>query len=149
MQKQILLDMIAQNESTSWAVFNKVTEENADLRLNPKTASAGFIYRHIGETFNRFGFFFGIPTDVQNTTMGKADEGQGRNLEESRLLVEGGYAMLRKYVENTPDLAWQDPIETPFFGTVTRARLFSHVLFHNSYHAGQIALTLKKGAKVI
>jgi hypothetical protein len=28
--------------------------------------------------------------------MGKADEGQGRNLEESRLLVEGGYSMLRK-----------------------------------------------------
>jgi uncharacterized damage-inducible protein DinB len=145
MQKQILLDMIAQNETTCWAVFNKVTEENAEFRLNQTTASAGFIYRHVGETLNRFGFFFGIPTDVQNTTMGKADEGQGRNLEESRLLVEGGYRMLRKYVENTPDAAWHELVETPFFGTVSRARLFSHVLFHNSYHVGQIALTLKKG----
>jgi hypothetical protein len=26
MQKEIFLDMIAQNETTCWAVFNKVTE---------------------------------------------------------------------------------------------------------------------------
>jgi hypothetical protein len=61
--------------------------------------------------------------------MGKADEGQGRNLEESRRLVEGGYRMLRKYVENTPDAGWHELIETPFFGTVSRARLFRTFFF--------------------
>jgi hypothetical protein len=44
--------------------------------LNDKTASIGFIYRHIGETMNLFGQFFGIPTDVINTTMGQTDIGQ-------------------------------------------------------------------------
>lgn len=40
------------------------------LRLNDQPASVGFIYRHIGETMNLFGQFFGVPTDVKNMTMG-------------------------------------------------------------------------------
>lgn len=55
--------------------------------------------------------------------------------------------MLNKLVEETPDSDWLDPIDTPFFGTVSKARLFSHVLYHNSHHCGQIAMTLNKGAK--
>jgi hypothetical protein len=47
--------------------LDQVSEENASLRLNDKTASIGFIYRHIGETMNLFGQFFGIPTDVIKT----------------------------------------------------------------------------------
>ena len=55
MQKQILLEMVKQNKFTSHFSFDRVTEENASLRLNDKTASIGFIYRHIGETINLFG----------------------------------------------------------------------------------------------
>ncbi|MDO1449984.1 DinB family protein [Rhodocytophaga aerolata] len=145
MQKEVLLDMLTQNRYTCSGAFDTITQDNAHLRLNGQTASAGFIYRHVGETMNMFGLFFGIPTDVQSTTMGKPDTGQGQNVEESRQLVEQGFAMFRKYVENTPDSAWLETVETPFFGTVSRARLFSHVLFHNSHHAGQITLTLKRG----
>jgi uncharacterized damage-inducible protein DinB len=146
MQKQIFLDFLLQNQTTCGSVFNKISSANAHYRLNEQAASAGFIFRHIGETLNMFGYFFGMQTDVQNTTMGKTDEGQGNDVEESRRLVEKGYQMLRSIVENTQDLAWQDLIETPFFGTVSRSRLFAHVLFHNSYHAGQIGLTLKKAS---
>jgi hypothetical protein len=64
MQKEILLEMVKQNQFTSHFSFDKVTEENASLRLNDKTASIGFIYRHIGETISLFGQFFGIPTFV-------------------------------------------------------------------------------------
>ena len=145
MQKEVLLDILTQNRYTCSTVFNQITQDNAHLRLNGQTASVGFIYCHVGETMNMFGLFFGIPTDVQNTTMGKTDTGQGQNVEDSRQLVEQGFAMFRKYVENTPDSAWMETVETPFFGTVSRARLFSHILFHNSHHAGQIALTLKRG----
>jgi uncharacterized damage-inducible protein DinB len=145
-QKELLLEMIVQNQITCWAAFNNVTPENVDFRLNSNTASAGFIYRHVGETMNLFGLFFGLPVQVQNSTMGKTDEGQGHNLEESHQLIEQGYQMLQAYVESQPDSAWLETIETPFFGTVSRMRLFSHILYHNSYHAGQIGLTLKRGS---
>jgi len=34
------------------------------------------------------------------------------------------------------DEDWLKPVDTPFFGTVTRIRMFVHILFHNSHHAG-------------
>src|SRR5215475_3743897 len=76
MQKEILLDVLKQSQFTCHFSFDRVSEENASLRLNDKAASVGFIYRHIGETMNLFGQFFGIPTDAINTTIGQTDNGQ-------------------------------------------------------------------------
>ncbi len=92
-----------------------------------------------------FGYFFGKPSEVQNTTLGKQDEGQGNDFEESKKLIDEGFKMLEEIIETTPISGWSDIIETPFFGAVTKARLFSHILYHNSYHAGQIGLALKRG----
>jgi len=83
MQKEILLEILKQSQITSHVSFDRVSEENASLRLKDKTASIGFIYRHIGETMNLFGQFFGIPTDVINTTMGQTDNGQVFDLKHS------------------------------------------------------------------
>ncbi|GAB3514057.1 hypothetical protein GCM10027341_56590 [Spirosoma knui] len=148
MQKQVLLDMLAQNQTTCSFAFDQITAQNAELRLNRETASIGFIYRHTGEMMNLFGLFFGLPVEVQNTTMGQIDTGQGKDTEASRHLIEAGYQMFQRYIETTADDSWQDSIETPFFGTVSRARLFGHVLFHTAHHAGQISLTLNRGQKV-
>jgi len=145
MQKQILLLMVEQNRFTSHFSFDRVTEENAALRLNDKTASIGFIYRHIGETINLFGQFLGIPTDVKNATIGKTDDGQPFDVNYSRELIATGFEMLKTLVENSSEEDWLQPVDTPFFGTVPRIRLFAHILFHNSHHAGQISLTLAKG----
>jgi hypothetical protein len=60
MQKEVLLEIVKQNQFTSHFSLDQVSEENASLRLNDKTASIGFIYRHIGETMNLFGQFFGV-----------------------------------------------------------------------------------------
>jgi uncharacterized damage-inducible protein DinB len=147
MQKDILLEMVKQNQFTSHFSFDRVTEENASLRLNDKTASIGFIYRHIGETINLFGQFLGIPTDVKNTTIGQIDQGQDHDTGHSRELIERGYQMLQDLVENSPEEDWLKPVDTPFFGTVSRVRLFAHVLFHNSHHAGQISMTLANGSR--
>ncbi len=62
-------------------------------------------------------------------------------------MIEKGYAMLKNLIENSTDEDWLKPVETPFFGTVTRIRLFAHILFHNAHHAGQISMTLAKGNK--
>ena len=146
MQKGVLLEVLKQNQFTSHFSLDRVREENASLRLNEKTASIGFIYRHIGETMNLFGQFFGTPTDVINTTIGQTDNGEAFDVEYSRELVSRGYGVLRDLVENSADEDWLKPVDTPFFGTVTRIRLFVHVLFHNSHHAGQISMTLAKGS---
>lgn len=147
MQKEVLLEMLKQNEFTSHFSLDRVNEETASLRLNDKTASIGFIYRHIGETMNLFAQMLGVPTEVTNTTMGQTDNGQGADVVYSRKLIAVGYAVLRWIVEHSADEEWLKPVETPFFGTVTRIRLFSHALFHTSNHAGQISLTLARGRK--
>lgn len=131
---------------TSSYSFNRISNENAGLRLNKQAASIGFIYRHIGETMNLFTTFLGLTTEVQNTTMGQTDTGQGKNIEESRQMVKKGYDLLEHLIQTTPGEDWLGMIDTPFFGKVTRLRLFAHILFHNSHHAGQISLTLSKGS---
>jgi uncharacterized damage-inducible protein DinB len=144
--KNILGEMIKQNRVTSHFSFDRVTEENARFRLNEGTASIGFIYRHVGETINLFAQMLGTSTDVTNTTIGQTDAGQRYEVNRSRELVERGYQALQDVVETSSEADWLTPIETPFFGTVSRIRLFAHTLFHTSHHAGQISLTLARGS---
>lgn len=138
--------MLEQNKLTCSFAFEKITIENSSWRLNQKTASAGFIFRHIGETMNLFGFFFGIPSDAPNTTLGREDTGETYELSESKILIKKGYLMLENLINTTPEDDWRTKVETPFFGSVSKMRLFSHVLFHNAHHAGQLALTFSRGA---
>jgi len=147
MQKEILLNILAQNKATNSFALSQITAENAGFKFNEQANSVGFIYRHIGETINLFGTFFGLSTDIENTTIGETENEQGQNIEESNDLIEKGYEMLQKLIENTPDSDWLEPIETPFSGTIPRVRLFTHILFHSSHHAGQISLILAKGKK--
>jgi uncharacterized damage-inducible protein DinB len=142
---EIFRDLLAQNILSCSFSLNLVNSENVSKSLNENTSSVGFIYRHIGETMLMFGYFFGKPSEVQNTTLGKHDEGQGNDFEESKKLIDDGFKMLEEIIETTPTSGWSDIIETPFFGAVSKARLFSHILYHNSYHSGQIALAIKRG----
>ena len=145
MQKDILREMVVQNQFTSHFCFDRVSDENARLRLTDKAASIGFIFRHIGETINLFAQMLGTPTDVKNTTIGQIDTGERYDVDQSRELIERGYRVLHDLVENTADDDWLKPVETPFFGAVSRVRLFAHALYHTSNHAGQISLTLARG----
>lgn len=145
MSKSIFQDLLHQNQVSCGHTFKKISSENLSMRLTPEAASVGFMYRHIGEIMHLMGQFFGIPTEVKNSTMGFQDEGPGNNMDENQQLVEDGYAVLQKIIDSTPEDTWAELIETPFFGTISRTRLFSHILYHTAYHAGQIALTLKRG----
>ena len=142
---EIFRDLLAQNILSCSFSLNMVNSENISKSLNDNTSSVGFIYRHIGETMLMFGYFFGKLSEVQNTTLGKKDEGQGNDFEESRKLIDEGFKMLEEIIETTPASGWSDIIETPFFGAVSKVRLFSHILYHNSYHSGQIALAIRRG----
>ena len=145
MGTEIFKELLAQNIISCGFSLNMVNSENVSKSLNENTASVGFIYRHIGETMLMFGYFFGKPSNIQNTTMGKQDEGQGQDFEESKKLIEQGFKLLDEIVESTPISEWSEIVQTPFFGAVSKIRLFSHILYHNSYHSGQIALAIKRG----
>ena len=147
MEKELFSDLLKQNIQSCSYAFDAITEENSSYRLNENTASVGFIFRHVAESMALFGYFFGIPTDATNTTMGTQDTGQSKDLSTSRELLQKGYALLEQIISSTPSEGWFEPVETPFFGTVSKARLFSHILYHNSYHAGQVALTIKRASK--
>lgn len=142
---EIFRDLLAQNILSCGFSLDMVNRENVSKSLNENTSSVGFIYRHIGETMLMFGYFFGKPSEIQNTTMGMQDEGQGNDYEESKKLIEKGFKMLEEIIETTPISGWSEIIQTPFFGAVSKTRLFSHILYHNSYHSGQIALAIKRG----
>jgi uncharacterized damage-inducible protein DinB len=133
--------MIQQHHVTSRVSLDRVSEDNAALRLNDRAASIGFIYRHIAETINLFAAMLGTPTDVTNTTLGQTDAGQHYDVDRSRELIERGYRVLQALVEQSTDEDWLTSVDTPFFGTVPRIRLLAHTLFHTSHHAGQISLT--------
>lgn len=145
MGTEIFKDLLAQNIISCGFSLNMVNSENVSKSLNENTASVGFIYRHIGETMLMFGYFFGKPSNIQNTTMGKQDEGQGQDFEESKKLIQQGFKLLDEIIESTPISEWSEIVQTPFFGAVSKVRLFSHILYHNSYHSGQIALAIKRG----
>src|SRR6201995_4435172 len=121
-----LSEILHQNQFTTHFALDRVSKENAPLKLKEKTASIGLIYRHIGETMNLFAQFLGIPTDVKNTTIGQTDNGQGSDVEHSRRLIATGFGALQTLVEQSTDEDWLKSVDTPFFGTVTRVRLFAH-----------------------
>lgn len=145
MTKEIIKDLLAQNKVTCSFTFTAITQENSRLRLNNDTASVGFIYRHIGEISHLLIQFFGIPSQVSNTTMGHEDTGAEYTVEESKSLVDEAYTKLDRLIEEYSEQDWLKDIETPFFGTISRIRLFAHILYHMAYHCGQITLTLKRG----
>jgi len=147
MQKDILLQMLAQNRKDCSYFCKNINAENANYRLIEQTASVGFVYRHIGETINLMGQFFGYDTDVKGTTIGQKDTGNAYDLETSRMYFENGYNTLEKLVVNTSDNEWLEEIDTAWFGKQSRIKLLSILLFHNSHHCGQISSALLNGKK--
>lgn len=146
MQQDVLLGILARSRANCLHTFKDITDTNINLRLNEKTASIGFIYRHIGEATTMLCQFFGIENNAPGQTMGKEDTGENFDLETSRRLVEEGYDSLEKIIKSTDDADWLTNIDTTFFGTISKIDLFSITVFHNSHHCGQIASALVKGS---
>lgn len=147
MQKEILFQMLEQNRTNCSLSINTINAENVENRLTAQTASVGFIYRHIGETANLIGQYFGYQTDVEGTTIGQEDAGKQYDLGTSHMYFEEGFTMLEKLINETSDKEWLEEVETLWFGKISRIKLFSFTLFHNSHHCGQIASAIVKGFK--
>ena len=147
MQKENLLQMLEQNRKDCTYFCKNINAENIDFRLTEQTASIGFIYRHIGESIHLLAQFFGYQTDVEGTTMGQSDSGKEYDLKTSQNIFEQGYKTLEKLVNETSENDWIEEIETPWFGKISRIKLYALTLFHNAHHCGQIASAIVKGQK--
>jgi uncharacterized damage-inducible protein DinB len=148
MQKDILLQMLEQNQKDCSTFVKNINAENANFRLTEQTATVGFIYRHLAETANLIAQFFGYKTDAEGTTIGQIDTGKPFDLETSRLLFEQSYNTFKKIINETADQDWLEEIETTWFGEISRIKLLSITLFHNSHHCGQISSAILKGRKL-
>jgi len=147
MQQEILLQILEQNRMDCSYFCKNIHAENINFRLTEQTATVGFTYRHIGETTNLICEFFGYGTDIEGTTVGQKDTGIQYDLEISRTYFENGYNTLKKLIVNTTDNEWLEEIDTAWFGKISRIKLFSILLFHNSHHCGQISSAILKGKK--
>jgi hypothetical protein len=147
MQKDILNTILEQSKMDCSRIFKDINSNNIEFRLTEKTASVGFIHRHIGELTNLIAQFFGYKTNVEGTTLNQIDTGKHYDKEESRILFEQGYNTLKKIIDETTLNEWLEEIETTWFGKISRIKLFSLILFHNSHHCGQIASAIVKGQK--
>ena len=147
MHSETLSQLLEQNRKDCSHFCKNINTENSSYRLIEQTASVGFIYRHIGETTNLIGQFFGYETDVEGTTIGKKDTGIEFDLETSRMYFEKGYNTLEKLVAKTSDQEWLDEIDTTWFGKIERIKLLSVLLNHNAHHCGQISSAIVKGKK--
>lgn len=147
MHKEILFQMLEQNRKDCTYFCKNINAGNIDFRLTEQTASIGFIYRHIGETIHLLAQFFGYQTDVEDTTMGQSDARNEYDLKTSQDIFERGYKTLEKLVNETTENDWTEDIETPWFGKISRIKLYSIILFHNAHHCGQIASAIVKGQK--
>lgn len=148
MQKEIMLIQLEQSKNDCLRILNNLNAENAIFRLTKKTATAGFIYRHIGETTILIAQFFGYKTNVKGTTIGQNDTGKVYDLNESKAIFEQGYQTLEKLVNETNEKAWLEEIETTWFGKISRIKLYTILMLHNSHHCGQIASAIAKGEKI-
>lgn len=145
MQKEILQQLLSQSKMDCLRTLKEVNSSNVAFRLTEKTASAGFIYRHIGEATLLLAQFLGYPTTAEGSTFGQTDTGKAYDPGTSYMLFEQGYDTLEKLVQETPDDDWSEEIATTWFGKISRIRLLSITLSHNAHHCGQIASSIAKG----
>lgn len=128
----------------------QLTEEDLKKKLLPATNSVGFLIRHIGEVELLFAKNVFGATEIKvvaKTVIAKKDTGEWTNLEELKAYTTQAMDSLRAILEKQSDADWETVITTQEFGTKTRAEAFGRIVSHTAYHAGQIAIINKYGAK--
>ncbi len=141
-----IIEFINGNQKKINALMNKLTPENSIFRISPESATAGFYMRHIGEamhSLSNMGFQTGMSFQPQ-TLRQPADPGHALDLAETKQYVDSGFDLLRKVVNERP-ISEIDTVFSSPFGDQTLLSFIAFTLNHNSHHAGQIELTIKKG----
>ena len=144
--KPHLLGLWNNSQKSLNSAANKLTAENIRFKLNPNTASLGFLMLHISETqLSLAKLFFGLDLNF-NPTLAYSDPDDGREISGEVVrenLIQGG-RVVAEIIENLKEEDWAEIIETRF-GKLSRFDALLFIISHSSYHLGQAILTLKKG----
>ena len=126
----------------------KIKPKDLTKKLGDSPNSAGFLIRHLAEVELLFAKnVFGkmdVKVDAQTLKAG-TDTGEWTDLESLKALVEEAGIQLEKAIDSQKD--WEAVIETKEFGKKKKAEAFGRITTHTAYHAGQLAIVVKYGAK--
>jgi uncharacterized damage-inducible protein DinB len=128
--------------------LSNVKSEDLPKKLGDSPNSAGFLIRHIAEVELLFAKnVFGnmdVKVDAQTLKAGK-DTGEWTDLESLLRLIKEAGIQLEKAISSQED--WDAVTETKEFGKKTKAEALGRITTHTAYHAGQLAIVVKYGAK--
>jgi uncharacterized damage-inducible protein DinB len=117
-------------------------------KLPPSVNSVGFLIRHIGDVELLFAKNVFGATDLKvsaKTVIDKYDTGEWTDLESLKEYVNFSFEKLKTIIVTQTDEDWETLINTKEFGTKTKAEALGRIVSHTTYHAGQMAITLKYG----
>jgi uncharacterized damage-inducible protein DinB len=129
-------------------LLKDIRQEDLTKKLINTKNSAGFLIRHIADVEFLFAknVFGETGVKVQaKTVIAQHDTGEWTNLEELLQYQLEAFNHLKGIIEKQTDDDWLQSITTKEFGTKTKAEAIGRIISHTTYHAGQLALTLKYG----
>jgi len=129
-------------------LLKDIKEEDLTRKLINTKNSAGFLIRHISDVELLFAknVFGATGVKVQaKTVIAQHDSGEWTNLKELLVYQQEAFEQLKAIIEKQTDTDWEQVITTKEFGTKTKAEAIGRIISHTTYHAGQLALTLKYG----
>lgn len=145
---KILIDLWKEGRTRLTNQLSKIKAEDLTKKLGDSPNSAGFLIRHIAEVELLFAKnVFGntdVKVDAQTLKAGR-DTGEWTDLDSLMGLVEEAGNQLEKATKNQED--WDAVTETKEFGKKTKAEALGRITTHTAYHAGQLAIVVKYGAK--
>lgn len=123
-----------------------LAETELPLRLADGSNSIGFLIRHNAEVEYRFcANYFGreLPTGVVISAVGNVkDEGNFTDLASLLAFGDQSYQFLLDSLAAFPEEKWHDVVDAPI-GAMSPLEAVGRLIFHTSYHGGQIGLIRK------
>jgi len=147
---QLYLQTWAEARTRFTNLLHDIKEEDLRKKLLNTKNSAGHLIRHIGDVELLFAknIFGASEVKVQaKTVIAQHDTGEWTNLKELLDYQQEAYTQLKAIIEKQTDENWQESVTTKEFGTKTKAEAIGRIISHTAYHAGQLSITLKYGAK--
>ena len=146
-EQTLLLSIWDASQHKIGSALNLLTPENAKARLQPTTASAGYLLRHVVEgQLILLKMMFHLPIPFEPTqSRGEVDTGKEWDVETTRHTLELGAQAGRELIQSMPPAHWLEEVDVPPFGIRTRIAFLCTIMNHSAHHVGQAELAMKRG----
>lgn len=146
-EQTLLLTIWDSSQHNINSALSRLTPQNAHLRLQPTTASAGYLLRHVAEgQLLLLKMMFHLPIPFEPTmSRGEVDTGKEWDAETTRHTLELGAQAGRELIQSMPAEHWLEKVEAAPFGTQTRMAFLCMIMNHSAHHVGQAELAMKRG----